>query len=73
MPGTGGTLVCRRKMTTAPENFYHAEYKGQVIYFCTEFCLESFKADPERFLQPSASASSWCSRQIVATSSTTPG
>lgn len=49
MPGTCGTLVCRRKMTTAPENYYHAEFRGQVIYFCTEFCLESFKADPERF------------------------
>jgi len=36
-------------MTTAPENYYTAEYQGQVIYFCTSFCLEAFNADPERF------------------------
>ena len=42
-------LVCGRKMTIAPQNYYAAEFCGQVIYFCTEFCLESFKADPERF------------------------
>lgn len=41
--------VCKREMTTAPENYYTAEYQGQVIYFCTSFCLEAFNADPERF------------------------
>jgi len=43
------SLVCGRKMTTAPENFYPAEYQGRVIYFCTQFCLETFRADPDRF------------------------
>ena len=42
-------LVCGRKMTIAPQNYYPAKYRGQMIYFCTEFCLESFKADPDRF------------------------
>jgi YHS domain-containing protein len=42
-------LVCGRKMTIAPENYYPAEYQGRVIYFCTHFCLETFIADPERF------------------------
>jgi len=42
-------LVCGRNMTTLPENYYRAEYQGRIIYFCTEFCLESFKADPDRF------------------------
>jgi len=42
-------LVCGRKMTIAPQNYYAAEFRGQKIYFCTEFCLESFKADPEKF------------------------
>ncbi len=41
--------VCHRTMTTAPENYYHAEYQGRIIYFCTEFCLDAFRADPERF------------------------
>lgn len=36
-------------MTIPPENYYRAEYQGRAIYFCTEFCLESFRADPERF------------------------
>lgn len=36
-------------MTTAPENYYPAEYQGRTIYFCTSFCLETFNADPERF------------------------
>jgi len=35
---------------TVDSNWYpHAEYRGQTIYFCTEFCLEAFLADPERF------------------------
>ncbi|PKN93164.1 MAG: hypothetical protein CVU44_12105 [Chloroflexi bacterium HGW-Chloroflexi-6] len=42
-------LVCGRTMTTAPENYYPAEYQGRIIYFCTEFCLDAFKADPDRF------------------------
>jgi len=45
----GNHLVCGRIMTIAPENYYHAEYQGRDIYFCTEFCLEAFRADPERF------------------------
>jgi YHS domain-containing protein len=48
-PPSDESLVCGRKMTTAPENFYPAEYQGRVIYFCTHFCLETFNADPERF------------------------
>ena len=43
------TLVCGRKMTIPPENYYRAEYQGRDIYFCTEFCLETFRADPDRF------------------------
>ena len=43
------SLVCGRVMTIPAENYYRAEYQGRAIYFCTEFCLESFRADPERF------------------------
>ncbi len=42
-------LVCGRKMTIPAENYYQAEYRGQAVYFCTEFCLEHFLRDPERF------------------------
>jgi YHS domain-containing protein len=42
-------LVCGRKMTIPAENYYQAVYQGRVIHFCTEFCLETFRADPERF------------------------
>ena len=48
-PEAPASLVCGRVMTIPPENYYRAEYQGRAIYFCTEFCLESFKADPERF------------------------
>ena len=43
------SLVCGRAMTTAPEHYYPAMYQGRVIYFCTEFCLDAFRADPDRF------------------------
>ena len=48
-PDLEKTLVCGRIMTTATENYYPADYKGRMIFFCTEFCLEAFRADPERF------------------------
>jgi YHS domain-containing protein len=41
--------VCHRIMTVDSDWYPHAEYKGRTIYFCTEFCLEAFLADPERF------------------------
>jgi YHS domain-containing protein len=44
-------LVCGRRMTIPPENYFRAEHLGQVIYFCTEFCLEHFLRDPERFYE----------------------
>ncbi len=43
------TLVCGRNMTIPSKYYYQAEYHGQTIYFCTEFCLETFRADPDRF------------------------
>lgn len=41
--------VCRRPLTTAPENYPRATYQGRNIYFCTSFCLDAFNADPDRF------------------------
>ncbi|MCX6065978.1 MAG: YHS domain-containing protein [Chloroflexi bacterium] len=49
VPNPVQTTVCHRVMTTAIEWYPHAEYQGRTIYFCTEFCLEAFHADPERF------------------------
>jgi P-type Cu+ transporter len=31
------------------------DYKGTAYYFCALSCLEKFKADPERTLQPPSS------------------
>ena len=44
-------LVCGRRMTVPAENYYQAEYRKQTVYFCTEFCLEHFLRDPERFYE----------------------
>lgn len=30
---------------------YKTLYKGQVYYFCSENCLNSFKKDPEKYLK----------------------
>ena len=45
-------------MTIAPEDAVgQVEHKGQTYYFCNDSCIEQFKADPERFLQPSSAPS----------------
>ena len=45
-------------MTIAPEDAVgQVEHEGQTYYFCNESCIEQFKADPERFLQPSSAPS----------------
>jgi YHS domain-containing protein len=41
--------VCKRVFTANPAYFPRAEYRGKVIYLCTEACLDAFLADPERF------------------------
>lgn len=41
--------VCKRVISADPAYFPRAEYRGKVIYFCTESCLNAFLADPERF------------------------
>ena len=43
--------VCGRMMTTDPANYPQAIHHGKVIYFCTEYCLDAYNADPERFYQ----------------------
>jgi Cu+-exporting ATPase len=49
-------------MTISPEDAVgHVDHKGETYYFCSEHCLEQFKANPERFLhpdRPAAAASS---------------
>ena len=52
-------------MTIAPEDSVgQVEHKGHTYYFCNDSCLEQFKADPERFLQPSASSSTPASADV---------
>lgn len=43
------SLLCGRKLTGDPRYFPQAEYHGQTVYFCTEYCLRAFLEDPERF------------------------
>ncbi|MBM3151072.1 MAG: YHS domain-containing protein [Chloroflexi bacterium] len=42
---------CGRVTSGDPQYYPHIEYQGQVIYFCTEACLEAFRRDPQRFYQ----------------------
>ena len=42
-------------MTISPEDAIgHHDHRGQTYYFCAESCLEQFRADPEKFLNPAA-------------------
>ncbi len=40
-------------MTVSPETAAgHHEHEGTTYYFCSKGCLERFRADPEKYLQP---------------------
>lgn len=41
--------VCGRTIHNDPHYYASAEYQGRVIHFCTQFCLEAFRADQHRF------------------------
>ncbi|HEU4891619.1 MAG TPA: heavy metal translocating P-type ATPase [Vicinamibacterales bacterium] len=44
-------------MTISPEDAVgHVDHKGQTYYFCSEGCMEQFKADPDRFLSSDRTA-----------------
>jgi YHS domain-containing protein len=43
------TLCGRVFRDTDPAYFPRAEYKGRMIYFCTDSCLGAFLADPDLF------------------------
>lgn len=43
------STVCGGKLK-APSLYPSAEYKGKVIYFCTEACRQAFYGDPDRFM-----------------------
>ena len=45
----GPKSVCGRRITSNLEGYPNALYHGNTIYFCTEFCLEAFRRDPDRF------------------------
>jgi YHS domain-containing protein len=42
-------MVCGRAIQSDSRYCPFAEYRGKVIYFCTEFCLNAFISDPDRF------------------------
>ncbi len=41
--------VCQRTIHNDPAYYPTTEYNGRIIHFCTGFCLEAFRADPDRF------------------------
>ena len=42
-------------MTISPDDAVgHLDHRGQTYYFCNESCLEQFRDDPDRFLNPDA-------------------
>lgn len=47
--GEGLFTVCGRRIMTGPAYAFPTPHQGGTIYFCTEFCLWAFEADPERF------------------------
>ena len=49
MPDEVTDPVCGMQ-TESPEDYIPYEHDGRTVYFCSEHCLEKFKADPERYL-----------------------
>ena len=49
MPDDVTDPVCGMQ-TGSPEDYIPYEHDGRTVYFCSEHCLEKFKADPERYL-----------------------
>lgn len=44
------TTMCGRVLhDTDPQYFPRAQYRGRIIYLCTEACLGAFLADPQIF------------------------
>lgn len=33
-----------------PDKYPSADYKGEIVYFCTNGCLRAFEKDPNRFI-----------------------
>jgi len=48
-PSSEPTMLCGRRMTVHLDYAIRANYQGRIIHFCTESCLNAFRADPERF------------------------
>lgn len=41
--------LCGRKFSAEVEYFPRAVFKSRTVIFCTDACLNAFKADPEIF------------------------
>ena len=42
--------LCGRIFHSDPEFFPQAEFRGRIIYLCTDACLGAFLSDPDRFV-----------------------
>ena len=43
-------------MQVDPATPLHTDYQGRTYYFCAKGCLDRFRADPARYLEPAAAA-----------------
>ena len=43
--------ACGRGIPGDPAYYPRALHEGQVLYFCTQACLDAFRRDPQRFLE----------------------
>jgi YHS domain-containing protein len=47
---TSFTALCGRVFHADADYFPQAEYRGEIIYLCTDSCLGAFLSDPDRFV-----------------------
>jgi YHS domain-containing protein len=43
-------MVCSRAVAGDVRYFPKSEFKGRTIYFCSDYCLNAFLENPERFV-----------------------
>jgi YHS domain-containing protein len=44
-------MLCGRNINGNPTYFPKAEYHGQPVFFCTQYCRNAFESAPDRFFE----------------------
>ena len=47
-------------MTVTESSDFHLHHKAKNVYFCSSGCLDKFKGDPEKYLNPKAEDQTTC-------------